>query len=191
MEAKSETAIIIKATTQDIKKDVINSHHGLPKRKRGPMQFVRVALYMLRKKSGKSSKSIHVDVAANDILKNLVGSMRPLHLQSDQSPPTCIEPVAVAPKPEPEIIEEVFTPPMSPCVSNETSSSSVASSVDSMSRYASAVNLEDLDKNNDSDDEEEEGHVYGNNGGDEMIDVKAEEFIARFYEQMRLQTLGY
>lgn len=149
------------------------------------MQLIKVALYMLRRKSGKS-KSIHVDVASKGMWKNVVGSMRPLHLQSNQSPPPSIEALPM-PKPVIELVDEVFTPPMSPSVANEASSSS-ASSEDSMSRYASAVNLQELDRCNDSDGEDD---GYGGYDGDEMIDAKAEEFIARFYEQMRLQTLRY
>ncbi|CAL9075717.1 unnamed protein product, partial [Musa textilis] len=53
------------------------------------------------------------------------------------------------------------------------------SSSDGMSRYASAEDLQLLD---DADDSTE-----ADAGAPNAIDMKAEEFIARFYEQMRLQ----
>ena len=64
----------------------------------------------------------------------------------------------------------------------QSGASSSSSSEDGMSCYASAVNLQELNKDNDEDDEYEDG-------GDEMIDAKAEEFIAQFYQQMKLQQM--
>ena len=48
------------------------------------------------------------------------------------------------------------------------------------SRYASAVNLQELDRT----DEDNDAAIVNAN-----IDAKAEEFIAQFYQQMRLQRL--
>lgn len=60
-----------------------------------------------------------------------------------------------------------------------------------MSQYASANNLQELyGENNINDDDEEEedpDQAFDAMGGDDMIDAKAEIFIAQFYEQMRLQ----
>lgn len=57
-------------------------------------------------------------------------------------------------------------------------------------RYASAANLQDLDQNDGEDEEINNDKVSSNVDGedeDEMIDAKAEMFIAQFYEQMKLQ----
>ncbi|CAL0319761.1 unnamed protein product [Lupinus luteus] len=62
------------------------------------------------------------------------------------------------------------------------------------SRYASTVGLNELvesDEENDNPEvimeDDEECEENGNGNGDEMIDTKADEFIAEFYKQMRLQ----
>ncbi|CAN8248071.1 unnamed protein product [Cochlearia groenlandica] len=61
-----------------------------------------------------------------------------------------------------------------------------SSSSSGISGYGSAKSLRDMDCL----DEDEE--CYGDvDEGDEMIDVKAEEFIVRFYEQMRMQNQAY
>ena len=61
-----------------------------------------------------------------------------------------------------------------------------------MSRYASALNLHDLDMEEevdaDIDDEEQNDNVLENYcEADDMIDSKADEFIAKFYDQMKSQ----
>ncbi|KAH7516999.1 hypothetical protein FEM48_Zijuj09G0015500 [Ziziphus jujuba var. spinosa] len=160
------------------------------------MQFLRVALFMIRRRSGQSKS---VDVASKGMWRRLVGSMRPLHLQSNASPPPSIkdEPKTTSMS---ERYDDVMLPPESP-----GSSISSMSSEDGMSsRYASAVNLQELDKDS--------GSRYGSTVNlkdlakdhcagilapgdeilvvdDELIDAKAEEFIAQFYKQMRLQRL--
>lgn len=56
------------------------------------------------------------------------------------------------------------------------------------SRYASAKDLLELDlKGESSDDDDDSDEEMDNNVGDEMIDAKADEFIAKFYNQMKLQ----
>ena len=62
------------------------------------------------------------------------------------------------------------------------------------SRYASAVDLQALDKSEQGENIEvviEEGcfTCYEEIEADEMIDAKAEEFIANFYAQMKIQRL--
>nr|KYP47555.1 hypothetical protein KK1_030750 [Cajanus cajan] len=84
--------------------------------------------------------------------------MRPLHLQSTRSPRA--------------------TPVQSPSAAAEEPYSPSPPS----SRYASAEGLNELVK---SEEEKESREEDGD--GDEMIDSKAEEFIAQFYQQMRLQ----
>lgn len=58
-----------------------------------------------------------------------------------------------------------------------------------MSRYASALNLHDLgmDEKIEEDVEDDDDNVLENCEADNMIDAKADEFIAKFYEQMRSQ----
>ncbi|KAL0712550.1 hypothetical protein Bca4012_019528 [Brassica carinata] len=77
---------------------------------------------------------------------------------------------------------EVFTATSSSCSSG-------------ISGYGSAKSLRDmdcLDEDDDDYDDDDEEDCYGDvDGGDEMIDVKAEEFIGRFYEQMRMQNQAY
>lgn len=81
-----------------------------------------------------------------------------------------------------EQFEDVLPPPMSPHGPYSPCFSS--SSGDSMSRYASAQNLQELDREGGGGNDDDCDY-----GGDEMIDAKAEVFIAQFYEQMRLQRL--
>lgn len=175
-------------TTAKSKTQKGGDRDGLPKRKKlNPIHFFRAAIYMLTLKSGKS-KSAHVDVASK--WKKLVSSVRPLHIHSNQSPPRTIETTPAQPEPVApltEVIEpfEVFTPPLSPAKTSIASSSSGISS-----QYASAQNLQDLDQSDES-DEDDEDRYYDDKVGDEMIDAKAEQFIAQFYEQMRLQHKTY
>ncbi|XWS46582.1 hypothetical protein CRYUN_Cryun14cG0080400 [Craigia yunnanensis] len=171
------------------------------KRKRStPMEVLKAALFVLRLKSSKSkSKSIQANVASNFSWKGLVGSMRPMHLQSHESPPLAIE-AKPAIMPEPESIHvgeqtvEAIMPLLSPMVDVLTRSPafSISSygSVSDMSQYESPkLNLEEIYVIKPSEEVTEE-EWYDNDGGDEMIDAKAEEFIAHFYEQLRLQNLN-
>ncbi|XP_058200061.1 uncharacterized protein LOC131315030 [Rhododendron vialii] len=97
--------------------------------KRGGFTFIKAAMFMVRR--GPSGKS-KPPVASNDKLMKLVGSMRPLHLQDNQSPPPSIG------KQSEEMISTPLSSPDRP--------SSSSSSVDSMSQYGSATNLQALDK---------------------------------------------
>lgn len=161
------------------------------KKKRGPLHLARVALFMLRRGQPKKPP-LHVEAAAatTGTLTKLVGSMRPLHLHDNdndndnvdgKSLPglTCVNVhVHASPKASCEHFEDVFPPP-SPSDGDPSSS-----------RYASAQNLQELDRNYEEEEEEEEewrGQVVGE--GDQMIDTKADEFIAQFYKQMGLQLL--
>lgn len=97
--------------------------------KRGGFTFIKAAMFMVRR--GPSGKS-KPPVASNDKLMKLVGSMRPLHLQDNQSPPPSIG------KQSEEMISTPLSSPDRP--------SSSSSSVDSVSQYGSATNLQALDK---------------------------------------------
>lgn len=185
-----------------------NNHHKKPPTpkdkkktfKGGPMNIIKVALYMLRKKGDKSSKKLSPSFptsATNVTLTNLVGAFRPFHLQrdvGDMSPP--------APPPhnflESHVAEVVVVPPeeTSPAYNPKYAASTCSSSSGGgMSRYDSAQSLYDLDDHDDDDDHEEgmmdDGDAYYDGlEGDEMIDAKADMFIAKFYQQMRLQHLN-
>lgn len=163
------------------------------KKKRSPMHILRVANYMLSLKSGKS-KTAHTDAVSK--WKKLLSSMRPLHINSNQSAQRSIgDRAPMAPLTSKEVVEqskvyapsaasedveqfELFTPPWSPAPKSTGSSSGQTS------RYASAQNLQELDDQSDEDDEDS---YYDDKFGDEKIDMKAEEFIAKFYGQMKLQ----
>ncbi|XP_047979394.1 uncharacterized protein LOC125221316 [Salvia hispanica] len=69
--------------------------------------------------------------------------------------------------------------PASPRVHAFGAESPAASSSGTMSQYASANNLRDLCR---------EDEVFDAIEGDEMIDAKAEEFIARFYKSIHHQN---
>ncbi|XP_022769522.1 uncharacterized protein LOC111313051 [Durio zibethinus] len=203
MEEMSKTSMASISTSRD-KNMALDDQNGLPmlkKRKRSAgMRFLKAVLYMLQSKSSKSkSQSIQVNVASNFSWKGLVGSMRPMHLQSNQSPPPPIDAKpAIMPELEPisvgEQTEEPITPPLSPMTyfSPQSPSSSISST------YGSANDLTQYDSPSN-----QEIHViklcegiteqecrYDDEAGDEMIDAKAEEFIANFYHQMRLQNLN-
>jgi hypothetical protein len=148
---------------------------------------------MLSLKSGKS-KTAHTDAVSK--WKKLLSSMRPLHINSNQSAQRSIgDRAPMAPLTSKEVVEqskvyapsaasedveqfELFTPPWSPAPKSTGSSSGQTS------QYASAQNLQELDDQSDEDDEDS---YYDDKFGDEKIDMKAEEFIAKFYGQMKLQ----
>ncbi|KAL3652911.1 hypothetical protein CASFOL_002592 [Castilleja foliolosa] len=157
------------------------------KKKSGAFGIFKAALLIFRKRQGqKSSAKINLKPEQDGPTTNnpnpnwtkLVDSVRPLHVQeSTQSPPQ--SPVAPAEEAGDEIREMIV--PTSPA-----GSSSSGSTCRGMSKYASAASLLDLD--NSSDEEEEDpDEVFDALTGDEMIDAKAEEFIAQFYKQMQLQ----
>lgn len=178
-------------------KEVIrNGNNNLPPRKknRGIMNILRIAAYMLRSKSTKS-KSSNVEVASG--WRKFMCSMRPFFVQANQSPPRLDvakhevnSPSIRAAEQELRKVEEVaeqtevFTAPVSPA------RRSVGSSSDTASVFASALNLQELDKCDDGSGENGDSY-YDDKVGDDMIDMKAEMFIASFYEQMRLQKITH
>ena len=152
----------------------------------GPVNFFRVALYMLSRKN-KKSKPLPVDSS----LTRLVGSFRPLHLQDNDSQLSPSAPASPSPQSDAGL---VFPHQQASAVEgfiSSAASSSSSSSYEGMSRYASAQNLQELDCEDDDDDENGDSDSYYDGiEGDEMIDTKAEEFIAQFYRQMRMNKLG-
>ncbi|KAK3020576.1 hypothetical protein RJ639_046926 [Escallonia herrerae] len=176
MEEKSITVVtnnvVADTTVRTAEKWTINGQKK-KKKKRGAFSLLKAALFILRQKPGEKSKRVQLEVASSGNWKKMLGSMRPLHLQDNPSPPPPSVVVSI------EQFEDVL-PPASPAPST--------SSAGTMSQYASANNLQELDKHEESDDEDDEtDKEFDDKAGDEMIDAKAEEFIAHFYEQMRLQ----
>ncbi|KAJ6940873.1 hypothetical protein NC651_006869 [Populus alba x Populus x berolinensis] len=195
MEHKSDAVI-------DIVSAVNNHHDGVPKTKkkkrRSAMHILRVAMYMLSLRSGKS-KSVQTDVASK--WKKYLSFMRPLHVHSNHqrieatpAPVTSTEvdeeSKVTPPAASVDVVEqhlEVFTPSYSPAPKSIASSSSGQAS-----QYASAQNLLDLlIDTSDEDEDGDEDSYYDDKYGDETIDMKAEQFIAKFYGQMKLQHKSY
>ncbi|KAG8389542.1 hypothetical protein BUALT_Bualt02G0240100 [Buddleja alternifolia] len=150
----------------------------------GGFGIFKAALFMLRarpaaagEKEKKKSigKQNSITASNNANWTKLVGSMRPLHMQEvTESPPSSVAP---------------DSPPPMKHHQQQPESPATSSSGGTMSQYASASSLRDLYNSSDEEDEEEEDpdEVFDAICGDEMIDAKAEEFIAQFYKQIQLQ----
>ncbi|CAK9310151.1 unnamed protein product [Citrullus colocynthis] len=170
------------------------SNSGNTKKKSGgAVQIFKVVLFMLRRRQSKKPK-VSVDMGSEKGLwRRLLGSIRPLHIQGNKSPPTVARvDMSLAPsKPKKEVFEGALmplpspSPSPSPSLSSSSFSRTSRSSSFGTSQYASATNLQELDDNIDGNNDK--SAMEDDNGGDEMIDAKAEEFIAQFYEQMRRQ----
>jgi len=136
------------------------------KKKSGAFGIFRAALYMLRKstdeKEAKKAAS-EKEKSAGD-WKKIVGSIRPLHAQEAPASPM-----------------HMMSPASDHCAASSSSGT--------MSQYASATNLRDLCGEDELEEEERDpDEVFDAITGDEMIDVKAEEFIAQFYKQIQHQN---
>ncbi|OMO82039.1 hypothetical protein COLO4_23267 [Corchorus olitorius] len=134
--------------------------------------------------------------------------MRPMHLQGHQSHPTLAMEAKPAALPENkqttlgeyEEAEANNTAPFCPKVKESPSTISMSSSYGSVSDMSSHGSVSDMSQYESPLTvlpEVKSGHTtfwYGgddeDDSGDEMIDAKAEEFIAQFYQQMRLQNLN-
>ncbi|KAH0641214.1 hypothetical protein KY285_037800 [Solanum tuberosum] len=159
------------------------------KKKQGAFGFLRAASLKLRRRSLDLKQQKFTPEPAppadskGENWKKLVGSMRPLHLQDNQSPPSPHDP-----QPPPPVKSTSLPVEFSEHFSSLYSPTPSTSSIGTMSQYASANNLQDLYNDDDEEEEEEDpDQVFDAIGGDDMIDAKAENFIAQFYEQMRLQ----
>ncbi|XP_060180877.1 uncharacterized protein LOC132610575 [Lycium barbarum] len=153
------------------------------KKKQGAFSFIKAASLKLRRRSLDlkqqkfSQEAVPTADSKGENWKKLVGSMRPLHLQDNQSPPSPHPPPPVKSLSLPVECCEIFSSP-----------SPSTSSAGTISQYASANNLQELyGEKSDDEEEEDPDHVFDTIGADEMIDAKAENFIAQFYEQMRRQ----
>ncbi|CAJ2629066.1 unnamed protein product [Trifolium pratense] len=181
MESKVEKAMISfnpeSKTTLD--------HNPQPKKtsKRSKNIF-KVVLLMMRGHSRKSTKAVFpVEDESKSTWRKIVGSMRPMHLQSNQSPPRIIngennlKKVAIEKNNNIDIQgKDGFDYEPESLLSPSPDSSRYVSATNSL--YASAVGLNEMVE------EEKEEEI-----GDDMIDAKAEEFIAQFYQEMRLQLM--
>lgn len=151
------------------------------KRSRG-MHVIGVVLYMLRRRR-------RIKPFKNGFWRRVVESFQ----QSKNDKITMQPPYNITIMPSASPVKE--KPPassddqLSELVEVFTATSSSCSS--GISGYGSAKSLRDMDCLDEDDDDDDED-CYGDvDGGDEMIDVKAEEFIERFYEQMRMQNQAY
>ncbi|KAL4384250.1 hypothetical protein GQ457_15G021320 [Hibiscus cannabinus] len=157
------------------KKKAPDDHLPLPHQRKRPatLNVVKVALYMLHSKSSKL-KSVQLNVVPKFSWKRLLGSLRPMHLQSNRSPSHIIEATEPGTGLEPE---EAILAPSSPIAVSISSFYSIGD-IESPSNQDVHV----------TEPSEEECWFDDDGGGDEMIDAKAEEFIAQFYQQMRIQN---
>lgn len=163
-----------------------------PQRSKRSKNIFKVALFMMRGNSRKSSKAIvPVDDESKGIWRNLIGSMRLMHLQSHQSPPQILN--GQNNLKNINVIDETANDHQGEedgvVLASESPAGSHYESAPS-SRYASAVGLNEM-----VEEEEKEEEIvikdfqnYGDDG-DNMIDAKADEFIAQFYHEMKLQRM--
>ncbi|OIW07021.1 hypothetical protein TanjilG_02655 [Lupinus angustifolius] len=168
-----------------------NIESSLKKKKHGNKNIFKVALFMMRG-SHKKSKLLLKDDGSRSIWRKLVGSMRPLHLQNNQSPIQTPKAKAIIALPYENNTSNLDIHQSE--VDGFDSASEFANSPSpASSRYASAVGLNEMvqdEENHKEEDKEEENVMEEDDGnGDEMIDAKAEEFIAQFYRDMKLQSL--
>ncbi|XP_047974570.1 uncharacterized protein LOC125216836 [Salvia hispanica] len=134
------------------------------KKKSGPFGIFRAALHILRKRTDeKEAATMKKEKSSGGgDWKNIVQSMRPLHVPASPS-------------------RGGFDGSASPAPSCS------GSSCGTMSQYASATNLRDL-CNEDEEEQRDPDEVFDAIEGDELIDAKAEEFISRFYKSIHHQN---
>ncbi|TKY61734.1 hypothetical protein E2542_SST11585 [Spatholobus suberectus] len=183
MEQNPECAIInIPNTTTSPFHD--DQPKPIQKRKNGEMHLHRVALLVMQGRSAKPNV-LQVDDRSKSFWRKLVGSMRPLHLQSNQSPRSFSQPATTFQS------SSEYKTDCEGYVSDLLAEEEPYSPSPPSSRYASSVGLNELVQNDEDNEKQEviieecEEHV----DGDERIDAKADEFIAQFYQEMRLQRL--
>ncbi|KAL5983608.1 hypothetical protein ACLOJK_017696 [Asimina triloba] len=157
---------------------------------RGTFHFLRVAFYMLRRRSSNRKPSMQMQVVEKSGWRRLMCLVRPLHstsLQSSAAPALAIKHHAAAPAEDSFHELALLPPPASPDIAPPPRVYE-----DGMtSRYMSAEDLQDLEGGQQGggdglvavaeEDREESGDA------NHEIDMQAEEFIAKFYEEMRLQ----
>ncbi|KAL6968591.1 hypothetical protein U1Q18_034392, partial [Sarracenia purpurea var. burkii] len=129
MDDKSITttvAVTVPTAAGNDQKPPLHGENINQKKKASGFSLIKAAMLMVRGRPNAKPKPLPVKVASKGTLEKIVGSMRPLHLQDNQSPPPSVQ--------------------RSPLPSPDWDSSS---SVDSMSQYGSAINLQELDKGGD------------------------------------------
>ncbi|XP_026656897.2 uncharacterized protein LOC113461276 [Phoenix dactylifera] len=147
--------------------------HVPPSKKCSRWNLFRATLLTIRRHRQPDKKAyIHANAPdspaeTRSIWRSLLCGMRPLHLHPLECSPSLLPRAQLV---EHELFHDTPLPPPSPGCSDE-----------GISRYASAEDLQAL-----GDDEED---ATDESGASHSIDMRAEEFIARFYEQMRLQCL--
>ncbi|KAI4349715.1 hypothetical protein L6164_010275 [Bauhinia variegata] len=151
--------------------------NGRHKKRRSVIHFLKVALFMIRRHSVKQ-KTLGAEQGSGSLWRTLVASVRPLHLQSNDSPPRTLE--SKLSENRNGASSSAFDSPVDGGGYESQSPSS-----EPESRYSSALDLIQLVHQN---DEEE---ISINDDEDVTIDAKAEEFITQFYEEMRRQRLHY
>lgn len=171
------------------------------KRKNG-LNVIKVALFMMRGRSRKPTVlPVGDDDGSKSMWRKLVGSMRPLHLQSTQSPRSSSSPSPFTPQSPSEYggalndfsaEEELYSPspPSSRYASAVGLSELVQSDVEDNERQEVIVEEEEEEEEECNEQKQGDGNGNGDGDGDEMIDTKADEFIAKFYQQMKLQRLN-
>ena len=148
--------------------------HGRQKKKRSFIQVLKVAIFTIRHRSSKSKAPPVAIDSSTGTWGKIVSSVRPLHLQTTESPP----PATLNAQPHHDDNHAGM----------ESSGSALGSpNLDECSNYASAIGLSDLLEDEGEESNKEE--MFCDDEGDEMIDAKAEDFIAQFYEQMRMQRV--
>ncbi|OIT02449.1 PREDICTED: uncharacterized protein LOC109227164 [Nicotiana attenuata] len=181
------------------------------KKKPGVFGLFKAAMFVLRHGTKGKQKAAQVAVSSTKgDWKKLVGSMRPLHLQDNNSrtpSQTAYDYCATA---SPSALscsgtmsqyasandlQALDVPAAAPSITdsmsqyasaNDLQALEASTSSGTMSQYASANNLQELD---DEEEEEDPDQVFDAIGADDMIDAKAEEFILQFYQQMRRQNI--
>lgn len=160
-----------------------------PRKRSSALRLVQAALFMARQSSSKKEAPAEAVVVVRSgrtrFWKSLVAGMRPLHHHQlehqEEAPPEKAAALPALQLTKVDSFHEASTPATSP----------LHSSVDGMSRYASAEDLHALNTCEDGErDAERDGGDDGGDGEPNEIDVKAEEFIARFYEQQRLESIA-
>lgn len=184
MEKDGDNVMVVAAATAISPAKSEGKKKKKAKKKSSSFSIIRATLIAIRRFFSRNKPRIGKEIAmlkpsngGDGVLKGLgfVGTVRPLCLQADQLRRQSLPPLLPPPPPSGHEapFHDMCPPPAAPSPSHE----------DCMSRYASAEDLQALDEPA----EEEGGGGRGDDGAPKVVDEWAEEFIARFYQQMSLQ----